>query len=90
MSYHEGNAELISVKEKYPRGANHPTTHMKYVCPCGKGTVEFVRVAGFDDSYLEIHCRKCRKRYEVTYGCGHWWELEAIDEDEDEDEEEDG
>ncbi len=46
-----------------------------YECACGKGTIEYVSVPGFDDSYAKINCRRCAKAYDIRMGCGCFWEL---------------
>ena len=69
-------AKLLIDKDIYPRGANSPTRHLEYECPCGKGRIIDERVVGFGDYYAYIKCRRCAKKYEIVTGCGHIWELE--------------
>ncbi len=68
-------AKLLEKKEVYPEGANWPTDVCIYECACGKGTIEYGRVSGFDDSYVKIQCPDCAKRYRTQMGCGSLWEL---------------
>ena len=49
-------------KEIYPDGANCPTRHLEYRCPCGKGKIIEERVVGFGDYYAWIKCRACEKK----------------------------
>ena len=69
------DAKQIKFKELYPDGANWPTYHYEYKCPCGRGKIIYESVPGFDDSYAIIKCRACEKKYEIEYGCGYLWEL---------------
>lgn len=73
------NAKVLKKVDLYPDGANSPTTHIEYECPCGEGRIIEERVVGFGDYYAFIKCRKCKKKYEVITGCGHLWELDEIE-----------
>ncbi len=68
-------AKVLVDKDLYPNGANSPTRHIEYECPCGKGKVIEERVVGFGDYYAWIECKNCKSKYEVKTGCGHYWEL---------------
>ncbi|MBO7196219.1 MAG: TVP38/TMEM64 family protein [Clostridia bacterium] len=68
-------ARVIVNKDIYPDGANSPTIHIEYYCPCGKGKIIYERVVGFDDYYAIIKCKRCSKKYETRTACGHYWEL---------------
>lgn len=69
------NAKLLLEEERYPDGANVPTIHKEYVCPCGHGKVIEERVPGFGDWYAYLECPTCQQKYIVLEGCGHIWEL---------------
>ncbi|MBE6629403.1 MAG: hypothetical protein E7624_00955 [Ruminococcaceae bacterium] len=69
-------AKLILFENRYPSGANSPTAHYEYECPCKKGKIIYEAVLGFDDRYAFFECEKCEKIYDFRYGCGHFWELE--------------
>lgn len=71
----DSNAKVLLEKDIYPDGANHPTTHIEYLCPCKKGKIVYENVRGFNDYFAIIECPKCAKNYDVVYGCGHIWEL---------------
>ncbi len=71
-------AKIILDASLYPNGANSPTRHIEYLCPCGKGKIIEERVVGFGDCYAWIECEQCKKTYKVVTGCGHFWELEKI------------
>lgn len=75
----DGNARVLEDREIYPDGANSPTRHIEYACPCGKGKIIDERVEGFGDYCAFIECRRCKKKYEVETGCGHIWELKKIE-----------
>ncbi len=68
-------AKVLLDEERYPRGANSPTRHIEYACPCGKGRVIEERVVGFGDYCAWLKCRRCKRKYEIETGCGHIWEL---------------
>lgn len=68
-------AKLISEEERYPGGANSPTIHSEYECPCGKGRVVSEHVVGFGDYIAWLECGNCEPRYSVVTGRGHFWEL---------------
>ena len=68
-------AKVILDKDLYPNGANSPTRHIEYFCPCGKGKIIDERVIGFHDYYAYIDCPKCAKKYEIQTGCGYIWQL---------------
>lgn len=40
-------AKLLLEEEKYENGANCPTVHKEYACPCGQGTIVEARVPAF-------------------------------------------
>lgn len=69
------NAKVLLDEDRYPDGANSPTRHIEYRCPCGKGKIIDERVVGFHDYYAWIECKNCEKRYEIVTGCGYIWEL---------------
>ena len=75
INFNSDNAKLISSKDVYLGGANCPTYHYEYECPCKKGKVIYERVPGFNDDYAQIKCSNCAKKYDIRYGCGHAWEL---------------
>ena len=52
-------AKILLDEERYPRGANAPTRHIEYACPCGKGRVIEERVVGFGDYCAWLKCRRC-------------------------------
>ena len=74
-------AKLLVEKEIVPNGYDSPnvhsvpTIHKEYLCPCGQGKIVEERVAGFDDWFARIDCKKCSEKYVVRHGCGHIWEL---------------
>lgn len=68
-------AKVLLDKNIYPDKANHPTRHIEYLCPCGKGKIIEERVVGFGDYCTEIKCKNCSKKYEIEYGCGYIWKL---------------
>ncbi len=68
-------AKVLVDKNIYPNGANSPTRHIEYACPCGKGKVIEERVLGFGDYYAYLECKGCEEKYEVVTGHGHFWEL---------------
>ena len=74
--YHSDNAEKIVDDDLYPDGANSPTRHTAYKCPCGKGKICYERVVGFNDFYAWFECKTCEKKYRIKLACGHFWELE--------------
>ena len=76
IKYNDSTARVLLDEERYPNGANSPTRHIEYACPCGKGRIIDERVVGFGDYYAYIKCKNCTKKYEVVTGCGHIWELE--------------
>ena len=76
LNYNDETAKKIVSKDNYPDGANSPTRHSEYVCPCGKGKIIYEHVIGFCDTYGWIECKTCEKKYYVKTGCGHFWELE--------------
>lgn len=69
-------AKIIFEEDRYPKGANSPTRHIEYKCPCGRGKIIDERVLGFADYYAYIDCPDCKKKYKINYGCGYIWELE--------------
>ena len=76
FEYNDTNAIKIQKEDRYPDGANSPTEHIEYKCPCGKGKIFYENVRGFHDSYAWMKCKVCEKKYEIKMGCGHFWELE--------------
>ncbi|MCH5350866.1 MAG: hypothetical protein J1F39_02730 [Clostridiales bacterium] len=70
----ERDAVLLLREDRYPSGANYPTTHSEYKCPCGRGKIVEERVVGFNDYYVTIECEACKDKYDIIYGCGHLWE----------------
>jgi membrane protein YqaA with SNARE-associated domain len=76
IEWNDQTAEKISESDIYPYGANSPTQHIEYKCPCGKGKIIDERVIGFGDYIAYIECKRCEKKYQVKTGCGHIWELE--------------
>ena len=68
-------AKLLLKEERYPDGANSPTDHKEYLCPCGQGKIVEESVPGFDDLYITIECPQCNEKYRPVYGCGYLWEL---------------
>ena len=75
IEYNDENATVILCEDRYPDGANSPTRHIEYTCPCGKGKIIDERVVGFGDYYAYIECKRCEKKYEVVTGQGYIWEL---------------
>lgn len=75
MEYNDKTAKLLSEEKRYPNGANSPTIHKEYACPCGNGKIVEERVAGFYDWYAFMDCKICSKKFEVLQGFGHIWEL---------------
>ena len=69
-------AKVLFKEDRYPDGANSPTRHIEYECPCGRGKIIDERVLGFGDYYAIIECKYCAKKYEVKTGFGYIWELE--------------
>ena len=63
--------KLIEYKSEphsgYGAGAGTVDTYI-YTCPCGKGTVEYVKdnIPGFRDKDIWIHCDTCKKKYGVV------------------------
>lgn len=72
------NAKIILDENRFPDGANSPTRHIEYVCPCGKGKIIDERVIGFHDYYSWIECDSCKNEYEIVCGCGYIWELKKV------------
>ena len=68
-------AKLLLKEVRYPDGANSPTVHKEYACPCGQGKIVEECVPGFDDFWAEIECPQCKGEYRLVYGCGYRWEL---------------
>ena len=69
------DAKVLLMEDRYPDGANCPTRHIEYECPCKKGRIIHERVPGFDDYWTVIKCRRCKKIYEIESGYGYIWEL---------------
>lgn len=72
----EKNATVLLDEDRYPNGANSPTRHIEYQCPCGKGKIIHERVVGFGDYSTWIECKRCEEKYKVVTGCGYIWELD--------------
>ena len=68
-------AKILLDENRYPNGANTPTRHIEYACPCGKGKIIDTRVLGFGDYCAWIECENCERKYHVITGQGHIWEL---------------
>ncbi|MCH5158940.1 MAG: hypothetical protein J1F33_07080 [Clostridiales bacterium] len=68
------DAVLILREDRYAKGANWPTDHSEYVCPCGRGKIVEDRVHGFDDHAVYFECDDCKSKYDIILGCGHRWE----------------
>ena len=68
-------AKLLIEEERYPDGANTPTIHKEYACPCGKGKIVEEHVPGFNDWYARLECNNCADKYTLVEGNGHIWEL---------------
>ena len=69
------NAKLLVEEERYGNGANSPTIHKEYACPCGHGRIVEERVPGFGDWFARLECKICAVKYTVVEGNGHIWEL---------------
>lgn len=69
------NAVLLLEEERYPSGANAPTVHKEYQCPCGCGKIIEERVPGFNDWYAFIDCTHCKQKYTLIEGQGYIWEI---------------
>ena len=67
--------EKIEYKENYEKGANVPDQVTVYKCFCGKGTIEYHNVPGFDDSFFTIVCKSCNKKYRYIDWCGYEWKV---------------
>ena len=55
--------KMKSRRDKYPRGANAPTTVTKYKCLCGWGKIVEYDTRGFNDHFVTLKCRRCLKKY---------------------------
>ena len=75
MNLNETNATVLIDEDRYPDGANFPTRHIEYLCPCRKGKIVHESVSGFDDYWTEIECKTCARKYEIRSGWGYIWEL---------------
>ena len=71
----DSTARILLEEDRYPNGANSPTRHIEYACPCGKGRIIDERVIGFGDYTARLECANCQKDYRIVTGCGHIWEL---------------
>ncbi len=72
--YTERTAKLLRKEDASPEGATPGTTdRYVYECPCGKGEIEYVRVPGYDDAYVNILCPVCQPKYDTDMGNGYWW-----------------
>ncbi|MBO4939962.1 MAG: hypothetical protein J6D30_02910 [Clostridia bacterium] len=69
-------AKIIVEEDRYPDGANTPTWHVEYLCPCKKGKIVYESVRGFHDDYAFIECAECKGKYEIRTGYGYRWQLE--------------
>ena len=67
--------KVISSKVTYPKGANSPTYVTTYKCFCGKGKLIEERVAGFNDHFAYLKCRRCSKKYSYVDFAGSDWEV---------------
>ena len=67
--------EKIEVKEIYEKNANVPDQITFYKCFCGKGTIEYHCVPGFDDRFFYIECPYCNKKYRYMDWCGNEWKV---------------
>ncbi len=76
MEYNDRTLKLIEKNDEKKDGANSATVVWSFVCPCGKGEIEYCMVPGFDDQYATIKCRKCKKKFTINYGRGTYFELE--------------
>lgn len=76
MSFNDRTAKKLLSREEPPEGANHPTIHIEYACPCGGGRVIEERTPGFGDYWAMLSCPTCSERYRVVTGCGYFWELQ--------------
>ena len=79
MEYNDTNAKVILDEDRYPDGANFPTRHIEYLCPCGNGKIVNERIMGFGENYAFIECSECKRKYEIITGCGYFWQLEEKD-----------
>lgn len=68
------DAVLILREDRLAHGANLPTVHSEYGCPCGRGKIVEDRVPGFDDLTVYFECDDCKDKYDIILGCGHLWE----------------
>ena len=75
FEYNDETAKKIVKEDCYPNGANSPTKHVEYECPCGKGKIIYEHVIGFCDTYAWFECKACEKKYDIALACGHFWEL---------------
>ena len=71
-------AKLLVKAERFPNGANSPTIHKEYSCPCGQGKIIEEYIPGFDDRTVKIDCALCASKYSVVQGCGSIWALNLI------------
>ena len=67
--------EKIENKEVYEEGANTPDQVTVYKCFCGKGTIEYHNIPGFDDSFFWIECPHCEEKYRYIEWCGYEWKV---------------
>lgn len=67
--------EKIESKEIYEDGANVPDQVTYYKCFCGKGTIEYHNVPGFNDSFFWIECPHCENKYRYIEWCGYEWKV---------------
>lgn len=70
------SAIKILSENRYPEGANVPTLHIEYLCPCKNGKIIYERVKGFNDDYAYIECEECKEKYAIIMGRGYLWQLE--------------
>ncbi len=67
--------EFLEKKNIYPNGANSPTEHSEFLCPCGKGKIIEENVRGFCDHYVWIECDACEKKYSIEHSDSSRWEV---------------
>ena len=75
VDLNDRNAKVLLDEDRYPDGANFPTRHIEYACPCGKGKIVDERVVGFGDYSVWFECKSCARRYEFETGMGYIWEV---------------
>ena len=63
-------AKLLIEEERYDDGANSPTIHKEYACPCGNGRIIYEEVPGFNDYFARIACPTCAAKASAVMGRG--------------------